>query len=114
MNEKTKREALLALGMAKRAGRIVCGTPLVCKALSAKTPPALIIVSAHASDNTKKRLRDKSNFYGVSLYELDVGTDEISAAIGGNAQVAACAICDQGLARLFLAKAENDLKRNEE
>jgi len=114
MNEKTKRDALLSLGMAKRAGKIVCGTPLVCKALSAKTPPALAVLSAHASDNTKKRLRDKCNFYGVALYELDAGTDEISAAVGGNAEMAACAICDQGLARLFLAKAENDLKRNEE
>ena len=114
MSEQKKSEALLALGMAKKAGKVICGTPPVCKALCAKAPPTLAVMSIHASDNTKKRLRDKCAFYGVHLYELDVSTEQLARALGSNAQTAAAAICDEGLTRLFLAKAENDIKRNEE
>ncbi len=101
-----KREALSALGLAKKAGKLTVGTPLVCKAISSKHPPALTVLSAHASDNTKKRLYDKCEFYNVPIYELDADTEEISAALGGEARVAVCAIGEQGLARLFLAKSE--------
>ena len=113
-NRQTLEGSLLALGLAKKAGKLVCGTPLVCKALSAKNPPALAIVSTFASDNTKKRVRDKCNYYGVSLYEYEAQTDRISAAIGGEGFVAACAICDKGLAGLFLSRVGDDIKRNEE
>ena len=113
-NKRTLEASLLVLGLAKKAGKLVCGAPLVCKALSGKTPPALVIVSIYASDNTKKRMRDKCNYYGVRLYEYDAQTDRISAAIGGDAFVAACAICDKGLAGLFLSRAGDDIKRNEE
>ncbi len=106
--------ALMCLGMAKKAGRVICGTPLVCKALGQARPPVLAVVSRYASGNTKKKLRDKCTHYGVRLYELDALPEDISRALGGHAAVAAAAINDPGLARLFLAKAENDIKRNEE
>ncbi len=101
-----KREALSALGLAKKAGKITVGAPLVCKAIASKRPPALVAVSAYASDNTKKRLYDKCKFYNIPIYELDADTDEISRALGGEAQVAVCAISESGLGRLFLEKAE--------
>ena len=113
MNENSAN-ALKILGLCKKAGKLVCGTPLVCAALSKKTPPSLCVVSVGASDNTKKRLYDKCRYYGVELCELSVSTDELSAALGGHAQTASAAICDEGLAQLFLAKAENEIKRNEE
>ncbi len=101
-----KREALSALGLCKKAGKITVGSELVCKALASKHPPCLCIVSTHASENTKKRLYDKCKFYNTPIYELDADTSEISAALGGEAQVAVCAIGEQGLAKLFLAKSE--------
>lgn len=101
-----KREALSALGLCKKAGKLTVGTPLVCRAIASKKPPALAIVSSGASENTKKRLYDKCKFYSIPIYELDAGTEEISAALGGDAHVAVCAISEQGLGRLFLEKAE--------
>ena len=105
--------ALMSIGLAKKAGKLVCGTPLVCKALAGKTPPSLVIMSAYASENTKKKLRDKCAYYEVQLHELDRSPEDISRAIGGNASVAAVAICDRGLGQLYLDRAENR-QRNEE
>ena len=100
--------ALGILGLSRKAGRLICGTPLVCKALGAKRPPSLVVVSAHASDNTKKKLRDKCAYYKVRLYEFGAETSEMSRALGGHAEVASCAILDEGLAGLFLSKVENN------
>ena len=113
MTEKSKG-ALLTLGIAKKAGKLVCGTPLVCKKMSERIPPSLVVISAYASANTKKRLYDKSAYYSIRVAEVDITTEDMSHATGGRAQVAACAICDDGIAALFLAKAENEIKRNEE
>ena len=55
--------ALSVLGLCKKAGKLTVGTPLVCKLISSKRPPTLAIVSAFASENTKKRLYDKCSFY---------------------------------------------------
>ena len=97
---------LAALGLARKAGRVICGTPLVCSALGEKNPPSLVVMSAYASDNTRKRVRDRCAYYGVQLYELSESPAELARAIGSRGEVAAVAICDGGLARLFLSKAE--------
>lgn len=105
---------LMALGLCKKAGALVCGTPLVCAAAASAKKPEIVVMSAGASENTKKKLRDKCTYYGVRLCELDSTPEEISHAIGGRASVAAVAICDEGLAGLFLAKISgNDINRNE-
>ncbi len=106
--------ALRALGLAKKAGALIVGTPLVCKALGGKHPPVLTVVSAYASQNTKKRLYDKCTFYNIPIFVLDESTDDISSALGGDAQVAACAIAEQGLARLICEKVERDKRTDNE
>lgn len=105
--------ALMSIGLAKKAGKLICGTPLVCRALSAATPPSVVVMSTGASDNTKKKIRDKCAYYGVELYEYAASPEDISRAVGGCASVAAVAICDGGLGRLFLDRAKNE-NRNEE
>lgn len=110
---KAHNAPLMALGLCKKAGALICGTPLVCTALASARRPELAVLSTGASENTKKKLRDKCTYYGVRLCELDASPEEISHAIGGRASVAAVAICDEGLANLFLAKAENDINRKE-
>ena len=111
---KEQNAPLMALGLSKKAGKLICGTPLVCAAVASQKKPNLAILSKRASENTKKKLRDKCAHYGVQLCELDAAPEDISRAIGGRASVAAVAICDAGLAGLFLAKvkADND-NRNE-
>ena len=109
-----KNAPLMALGLCKKAGALICGTPLVCTALASAKKPEIVVMSTGASENTKKKLRDKCTYYGVRLCELDSSPEDISHATGGRASVAAVAICDAGLAGLFLAKISgNDINRNE-
>ena len=105
--------SLMSIGLAKKAGKLICGTPLVCRAMSGATPPSLVVLSTGASDNTKKKIRDKCAEYKVQLYEYAASPEEISRAVGGCASVASVAICDRGLGRLFLDRAKNE-NRNEE
>ncbi len=112
---KTNRTpALLTLGLCKKAGKLICGTPLVCRALAQKRPPELVVMSGGASSQTKKKLRDKCSYYKVRLYELDAAPEEISEVLGGSGSVASVAICDRGLGGLFLDRAEREINRNEE
>lgn len=106
--------SMMALGLAKKAGKVIVGAPLVVEAVRSKRPPSLVIVSREASDNTKKKLYDKCKSFGVNIYETDAATECLSHALGGRASVACAAICDAGLAELFLRRAANESKRNEE
>ena len=105
---------MMALGLAKKAGKVIVGTPLVVEAVRSKRPPSLVIVSKEASDNTKKKLYDKCKSYGVKIIETEASPECMSHALGGVASVACAAICDVGLSELFLDRAAKESKRNEE
>jgi ribosomal protein L7Ae-like RNA K-turn-binding protein len=64
----TKHKALSLLGMAMRAGKIATGDETVLKAVR-QGKAHLVIVAGDASDNTKKKYRDKCSTYGVKLTE---------------------------------------------
>ncbi|MFC4775351.1 L7Ae/L30e/S12e/Gadd45 family ribosomal protein [Paenibacillus sp. GCM10023252] len=59
-------KALSTLGMAMRAGMLATGDEIVLKAVQ-KGQAKLVIVAGDASDNTKKKFRDKCSTYGVPL-----------------------------------------------
>jgi ribosomal protein L30E len=85
----------------------VIGTPLVCTALSraakGKTPRA-VLLAADASANTKKRITDRTAFYGVEKIELPLTCAELAHAIGKKeALVAAVGVTDENLAAAILA-----------
>lgn len=105
MTNKVKN-ILLALGLSKKAGKLVRGTPAVCDALAGGKPPELVVLSGEASANTRKRVSDKCAYYGVRLLLTEATTDELSRAVGGKGAVAAVAVTDAGLAGLVLSKAE--------
>jgi ribosomal protein L7Ae-like RNA K-turn-binding protein len=64
----TKHKALSMLGMAMRAGKVVTGDETVLKTVrQGKTK--LVLMASDASDNTKKKYRDKCRTYGVKLVE---------------------------------------------
>ena len=90
---------LTFLGLCRRAGKTVHGTPLVCAALAAKRPPFLVLMSEEASDGTKKRLCNKTSFYRVSLLSLPVSCERLAKAVGKTGCLAAVAVTDEGFAR---------------
>ena len=67
--EKTDR-FLRMLGLARRAGKVVFGTPLSLQALH-KGRVRLLIVCSEASEQTKKKMHTQAEFYHVPLIVLE-------------------------------------------
>ena len=103
--------SMMALGLAKKAGKVISGTDMVVDAIRSKRPPSLVVLSKSASENTKKKLHDKCKSYSVRIIETDSDTECMSHALGGKARVAVAAICDDGLAELFLDRAAKETKK---
>ena len=96
--DKTKR-MLGLLGLCRRAGKVVMGASLACLALAERIPPALAVVSKGASENTRKRMTTKSEYYGIPLLVLEASPAEIGAALGKQGEIAALAVKDANIAK---------------
>ncbi len=89
------------LGFATRAGKIIVGTDLVCRAMpSGKVK--LTVISCEASDSTKKKLTVKSEFYGIKSITADIDTEELGRVVGKSSSVAAVAVTEEMFAREIL------------
>ena len=100
--EANVNERLLGmLGFAMRAGKLILGTDLVCKAMPKKGNGRvfLVAVSASASDATKKKLFVKSEFYGIEAVELQLDTDTLAQRLGKSHPIAAVAVTDGAFAK---------------
>ena len=94
-----------ALGLCKRAGVLVCGTPMICAALrEGRKKPLLVVMASDASEGTRKRLSDKCAFYETVLVAADVGGETLAAAVGKTGFLAAVAVTDRSLAELVSNK----------
>ena len=96
----------MTVGLAAKAGKTVCGTPLICESLAAKGAKKCVLVleGCDSSDNTHKRLSDKCAFYGAELVRRPYGMAELSDSVGKRSAVAAVGITDEGLAKAILGK----------
>ena len=104
-DERASRGNVLgALGICAKAGKLICGTPLICEALKAKKQIFLVVEASDNSENTQKRLNDRCAFYGVNKIRLEYDGDALSRARGKSGRVAAAAITDQQLCRLVTEK----------
>ena len=86
------------LGICRKAGKTVLGTPMVCEELAKKKKPALVLYSAHASKATQKRIVCKCAFYKAEGIALPVDTGVLAHALGKQGDLAALAITDEKLA----------------
>lgn len=98
VSEKTgdTERRLRLLGLCARAGKLVFGTQMVCEGLSCKV--LFVVMSDGASENTKKRLRDKCGFYDVPLRELALSSDSLAHAVGKKGEIAAVGVTDRNFA----------------
>ena len=99
---ETKSEIRLRgmLGFAMRAGKVIIGTELICSAMArgGKDKPRIILLSRSASLGTKKKLSQKSEFYGVECAVINIDSDELGRMLGKLYAPAAVAIIDDGFA----------------
>ena len=85
------------LGFAMRAGKLVLGTELVCLKMPSRAVK-LTVISAGASEGTKKKLTTKSEFYNIPTVVVDIDTDELGRSLGKLHPTAAVAVTDSGFA----------------
>ena len=86
------------LGLMQRAGKLITGEDLIIKNLKNKKIK-LLVIAEDCGVNTKKKLEDKSNFYGVEHIEFS-NIENISIAIGRDNRVAV-GITDSGFIKKF-------------
>lgn len=87
------------IGLAKRAGRLLCGLGSVVDGVRGKNVH-LVIISEDASVLTKKKITDKCGFYNVK-YIFFGGMNSLGRAIGYN-ECSAVAVTDKGFADSLL------------
>ena len=85
------------IGMARRAGEVVMGTELVCLAMP-KGRVRLVLISSTASEQTKKKLSEKSDFYGIPWVATEIDSESLGRILGKSGAVAGIAITNASLA----------------
>ncbi len=83
------------LGFAMRAGKLVIGTELICRAMP-RGDVRLVVVSKDASEATKKKLFTKSEFYNITAIEVDIDTERLGKLLGKTYAPAAVGVTDEG------------------
>ena len=112
MKSNANREALFALGLCAKAGKLVYGVPMVCEALKKQKAVMAVISAADNSPNSAKRLSDRCTYYGVPLYTLNIDGDTLSTAVGKSGRLAALAVTDQNLWQLVFSKLPQDTQND--
>lgn len=85
------------IGFARRAGKTVIGTEQICREMP-KGKIRLAVISATASEPTKKKLTVKGEFYGIPTVVADLTTEALASLIGKTGAVAAVGITDERFA----------------
>ena len=99
MNEN---KFLSMLGLSRRAGQVVIGTPLVTSTLpTGKMKVAFY--TADASANTEKRITDKCRFYNVKCIRIDIPSSEIGRIVGMRSSVCVVGITDDNFSKQLIA-----------
>ena len=107
-SQRSEAALLGALGLCAKAGKLICGTPLICEALKAKKTIYLVVETSDNSENTQKRLRDRCAYYGVEKHRLEIDGEALARALGKGGRVSAAAITDEQLCRLVRAKLKQE------
>ncbi len=95
------------LGITAKSGNIVSGEFAVEKAVKGG-PARLVIVAEDASNNTKKKFRDMTTYYNVSM-EVYGTKEDLGGAIGKEFR-ASLAVTDDNLAKAVLQKIAKEQK----
>ena len=106
-----EKNLLGIIGICRRAGKTIIGTPMVCEHLrkngiikNEEQEPSLIIIEASdTSDNTHKKICDKAAYYNVKHIRIESTCEILGKALGKDA-VAAVAIADRNFCRAILSK----------
>lgn len=105
LDSKKEIRLLGMLGFAMRAGKLIIGTELVCRAM-AKGTPRLVLVSDAASGGTKKKLTVKCEFYGIPCKEIPLDGERLGKLLGKSSTPMAVAVTDSGFSNEIIKALE--------
>ena len=96
-NAEIDQRLLSTLGLCRRAGGLIFGTPMVCEAMRNQTEVLAVIEASDTSDNTHEKLLSKCGYYQVPHYRIPATTEILARAVGKTGAVAAVAVTHEGL-----------------
>ncbi len=96
-SEVTER-FLRMLGLARKAGKTVLGTEVICEQMRAKKKPVLVLVSSGASEGTQRRLSHQCSFYNIPSLTIDVAPEVLGHLLGTARPLVSVGILDGGFA----------------
>ena len=108
-----EKKLLGMIGMCKRAGKAIVGTPMICEHLRKRGMCAdgeidtVVIEACDSSENTHKKITDKCIYYNVKHVRIDTTCENLGRAVGKSA-VAAVAVADINFCRGILSILEKD------
>ncbi|MBQ9900120.1 MAG: ribosomal L7Ae/L30e/S12e/Gadd45 family protein [Acholeplasmatales bacterium] len=86
------------LGLCFKAGKLIHGSDSVIEGIKS-SKVKYIFLANDASENTKKRIKDKANYYSVEVSE-EYTSAELSQAIGKNGRMV-LGITDEGFLKIL-------------
>jgi ribosomal protein L7Ae-like RNA K-turn-binding protein len=99
---KNTEKFLSMLGLSRRAGKVVIGTPLVTNLLPSGRVK-IVFYTTDASDNTKKRITDKCKFYNTECVIIDTPSDAIGKMVGMSTGVCVVGVTDGNFSKQLKA-----------
>lgn len=105
MNEKTRG----FLGLAMKAGALAVGDGRATERIR-RGEAHLIIISSDASENTRKKYGNMSDFRQVPILTLDIDRFELGSLLGRDFAVT-LAVCDKGFAEGLLSRENSTVSR---
>lgn len=96
-----KGNLMSCIGLCKRAGKLICGTDAVCTAMREQGNVLAVIAASDISENTAKKISDKTSYYKVPLYRVEQTCYEMGRAVGRMGGSACVGITDQNFLRLI-------------
>ncbi|HKL47241.1 MAG TPA: YlxQ-related RNA-binding protein [Candidatus Izemoplasmatales bacterium] len=94
------QKILSLLGLCQRANRLLSGEEMSLDSIK-KQRAKLVLLAKDASNNTQKRIRDKSSFYNVPVID-SFTSEQLSKAIGKNNRKV-MVIMDTGFAKKIIS-----------
>ena len=89
-----------AIGLARRAGKLLVGSEIVIDAMRRGTGK-LVCVASDASAGTVKKLRDTAAFHRVPYLTLETDMASLAAMLGKKGNTASVLITEEGFVRII-------------
>lgn len=96
------------LGLAKRAGKLVPGTPAVTAEIRANKA-LIVLLTSDAAPNAVKRITDSCASHNTPLHTIRYTKAQIGAAIGLSGEVATVALVDHNFKKAILSYLQTDM-----